>query len=359
MSELTLKKIPGVRKEPLIPGHQEGGVPAEPPGKEELGPLGRFMEKNFKHYNSATLLEAAEAYCALIDKGGKMFVTLAGAASTAEIGISLAEMIRRDKVHGICCTGANLEEDLFNLVAHSKYVRIPSWRDLTPEDEEGLLENELARVTDTCIPEQDAMNRVSGIILDYWKKADAAGESYFPHEYLYQAIKDGKFDDMHEIPSEDSWLLSACDKDLPIFVPGWEDSTLGNMFAACCIKGEIKNPHCVKGGIEYMTELCDWYMDISKGPGIGFFQLGGGIAGDFSICAVPLLKVDLHMDDDVPLWSYFCQISESHVSYGGYSGAVPNEKITWMKVGKETPKFVIESDFTICAPLVFGFVLGH
>lgn len=358
MSELTLEPPKGLRKEPLMPGHQQGGVPAEPPASKELGPVGKFVERNYKHYNAATIGEAAAAYVKLIDDGGKMFLTMAGAMSTAEIGISLAEMIRKDKVHGICCTGANLEEDLFNLIAHSKYLRIPSWRDLTPDDEEALLDNELARVTDTCIPEKEAMNTIEDIVLEYWQKADEAGESYFPHEYLYQAIQDKRFNDDFEIDPKDSWLLAAAEKELPIFVPGWEDSTLGNMFAACCMKGEIRNPHTVRGGVEYMMELCDWYLEHSKGAGIGFFQIGGGIAGDFSICVVPLLKVDLKMDDKVPLWSYFCQISESHVSYGGYSGAVPNEKITWYKLGKETPRFVIESDATIVAPLIFDYVLG-
>jgi len=357
VSELTLKKIAGMRTEPLMPGHQQGGVPAEPPST--LGPIGKFVQEHFLHYNAATVVEAAAAYAELIDRGGKMFVTLAGAMSTAELGISLAEMIRKGKVHGICCTGANLEEDLFNLVAHSKYVRIPSWRDLTPEDEEALLDNELARVTDTCIPEQEAMNSVSAIILEYWQKADKAGKSWFPHEYLYQAIRDGRFEDDYEIDVKNSWLVAAAKKNLPIFVPGWEDSTLGNMFAACSIRKDIRNVHCVKNGIEYMLALCDWYKLVSTGPGIGFFQIGGGIAGDFSICVVPLLKVDLKMDDKIPLWSYFCQISESHVSYGGYSGAVPNEKITWFKLGKETPRFVIESDATIVAPIIFAYVLGR
>ena len=359
MSELTRDKNPGISKSALMPGHQDGGVPADPPGADELGPIGKFVEANFKHYNAATVSEAAAAYCKLIDKGGKMFLSMAGAMSTAELGITLAEMIRKNKIHGISCTGANLEEDLFNLVSHDSYLRIPSWRDLTPADEEVLLEEGLPRVTDTSIPEEDAMNHVSKIVLEYWQKADEAGESYFPHEFLYKAILDGRFEDEYEIDVKNSWLVAAAKKNLPIYVPGWEDSTLGNMFAACCMKDEIKNPHTVKGGIEYMMDLCDWYMKVSGGAGIGFFQIGGGIAGDFSICAVPLLKIDLQMEDDCPLWAYFCQISESHVSYGGYSGAVPNEKITWAKLGKETPRFVIESDATIVAPLIFAYVLGR
>jgi deoxyhypusine synthase len=359
MSELTLKKIEGMRQQPQMPGHQDaGGVPAEPPGAKELGPIGRFIESNYKHFNAATVCEAARAYCELIDKGGKMFLAMAGAASTAEIGISLAEMIRKGKVHAICCTGANLEEDLFNLVSHDFYVRLPSWQDLLPEDEEALLDNELARVTDTAIPERDAMNHVSEIVLEYWQKADEAGESYFPYEYLYQAIRDGRFDEEFEIDPKNSWLLAACKKNMPIWTPGWEDSTLGNMFAACCIKGEIKNVHCVKLGIEGMIELCDWYTENSKGAGIGYTQLAGGIPGDFAICVVPLLKVDLKMEDEVAFWKYFVQITESSPSMGGYSGAVPNEKLTWYKLEKETPRFSIEGDVSIVAPLLFAYVLG-
>jgi len=351
-----MKTVPGMRKEPLIPGHEEGGTITEAP--EKLGPLGKFMERNFLHYNAGNIIDASRGYCDVIDSGGKMFVSLAGAMSTAELGISLAEMIREGKIHGISCTGANLEEDLFNLVAHSKYLEIPSWRDLTPKDEKALLNAELPRVTDVCIPEEEAMNKVSSVILEYWQEADEKGQSYFPHEYLCRALTDGKFDDDFEIDPKDSWLYAAAKKNIAIYVPGWEDSTLGNMFAACLLRGEVSNPHIVRGGIEYMAHLCDWYVNESKGAGIGFFQIGGGIAGDFPICVVPLLKVDLKLDDKIPLWSYFCQISESHVSYGGYSGAVPNEKITWMKLGPETPRFVIESDATIVAPLMFAYVLG-
>ena len=57
-----------------------------------------------------------------------------GAYATA-----LAEMIRQDKVHAIVCTGANLEEDIFNLVAHDYYERVPHYRHLTADDEQALL----------------------------------------------------------------------------------------------------------------------------------------------------------------------------------------------------------------------------
>ncbi len=322
-----------------------------------MGAITDFIAQNFRHFNSAALVDAAEAYVRHLDAGGSMMVTLAGAMSTAELGVSLAEMIRREKVHAICCTGANLEEDVFNLVAHDHYVRIPNWRNLTAEQEEELLERKLNRVTDTCIPEEEAMRRTERCIVGRWIEADARGERYFPHEFLYAALRSGELEPHYQIDRADSWLLAACERDLPLFVPGWEDSTLGNMYAAQCIAGEIGKVGTVRSGIEYMIGLADWYRMESARGSVGFFQIGGGIAGDFPICVVPMLEQDLRIDD-VQRWGYFCQISDSTTSYGSYSGAVPNEKITWGKLDASTPKFIIESDATIVAPLIFAYVLG-
>ncbi len=312
------------------------------------------MEKYYLHFNSATLLDAARAFEAQLDGGAKMLVSLAGAMSTAELGKIFAEVIRKDKVHILSVTGANLEEDLMNLVAHSHYERIPHYRDLTPQDEWQLLEKGLNRVTDTCIPEEEAFRRLQKHIFELWKQAEAAGERYFPHEYMYQLLLSGVLEPYYEIDIKNSWMFAAAKKNLPIVCPGWEDSTMGNIFASYVLKGELK-ASTVKSGIEYMAYLADWYTENS-GKGIGFFQIGGGIAGDFPICVVPMLYQDLERTD-TPFWSYFCQISDSTTSYGSYSGAVPNEKITWGKLDLNTPKFVIESDATIVAPLIFAYLL--
>ncbi len=323
---------------------------------ENKGPVTQFMLKHYKHFNAATVVDAAQAYETHLAEGKKMMITLAGAMSTGELGISLAEMIRQDKVQIISCTGANLEEDLMNMVAHSHYKRVPNYRDLTPEQEWNLLENGLNRVTDTCIPEEEAFRRLQSHIFEIWKEAEAKGERYFPHEYMYKLLLSGVLEQYYEIDPKNSWMLAAAEKNLPIVVPGWEDSTMGNIFASYCIKNELK-PSTMKSGIEYMTFLANWYTENAGTQGIGFFQIGGGIAGDFPICVVPMLYQDLERTD-TPFWSYFCQISDSTTSYGSYSGAVPNEKITWGKLGLDTPKFIIESDATIVAPLIFAYLLG-
>ncbi len=344
-----------------------------------------FIRDHYRHFNAATLAEAAQAYAGHLDGGGKMLVAMAGAMSTAELGRSLAEMIRRDKVHAICCTGANLEEDIFNLVAHRHYQRISDWRNLTPEQEKMLESQGLNRVTDTCIPEEEAFRVIERPMLELWKRAEGNGDRFFPHQFIYQLIRGGRLEDFYQIDPSDTWVVAAAEKDLPLFVPGWEDSTLGNFFVSRVLRGDVAEIGLVRSGLEYMAELADWYARTTMGrplselpeiepdgghqsvehrvrsaaeveTTVGFFQIGGGIAGDFPICVVPLILQDL--DRPGPYWGYFCQISDSTTSYGSYSGAIPTEKITWGKLDVDTPKFVIESDATIVAPLIFAYVLG-
>ena len=285
-----------------------------------------------------------------------MFMTLGGAMSTAELGISLAEMIRQNKVNAICSTGANLEEDIFNLVAHDFYKRISNWRELSPRDEVDLRDSGLNRVTDTCIPEEEAFRRLERTLLKFWKEAEQKRKRYFPYEFMYQIIKSGDLKKYYQIDPKNSWVIAACEKNIPIFTPGSEDSTLGNIFVSNVIKKNLKRIDTVKSGYEQMAFLIDWYRKESRRSSIGFFQIAGGIAGDFPICVVPLIHQD--MGENCPYWGYFCQISDSTTSYGSYSGAVPNEKITWGKLDVNTPRFIIESDATIVAPLIFAYVLG-
>jgi len=317
--------------------------------------IAEFMKTHFKHFNAASCVDAAEGWIKLLEENGKMMVTLAGAMSTAELGISLAEMIRQDKVHAISCTGANLEEDLFNLVAHSHYKRIPNYRYLTKEQEEELCNNGFNRVTDTCIPEDKAFRALEHHLLKLWKKAEAENKSYFPYQYAYQLIESKVLEPAFEIDPKNSWLLAACEKNIPIVTPGWEDSTTANIFVSHIINGDLKRYDIVKPGTEQMAFLISWYLETAKTSPIGFFQIGGGIAGDFPICLVPLVNQDL--GEKCPLWSYFCQISDSTTSFGSYSGATPNEKISWGKLSPSTPSYIIESDATIVAPLIFQYVL--
>jgi deoxyhypusine synthase len=308
---------------------------------------------NYRNFNARATRDALLAYWRHVEGGGRMFWAMAGAMSSAQLGISLAPAIREGLVHGLSVTGANLEESLFRLVAHDHYRDFPHYRYLRKEDDTRILRAGMRRVTDTSIPEEEAFRAVERILLPMWERATKRGERRFWHEYFYELVR--------RIPArlrqgdpDECWLLAAAKAELPLVVPGYEDSTFGNIFA-----GHVKTGECgagiAKSGIEYMVAFYDQYRKLSRGKGVGFFQIGGGIAGDFPICVVPSIKYDLGRP--VKPWAYFCQISDSTTSYGSYSGATPNEKITWDKLTERTPMFVIESDATVVAPLILQALL--
>ena len=322
-----------------------------------MGAVRDFIERHYLHFNAREVVDAAAAFERHVDAGGKMMVTLAGAVSTGELGAILSRMIRAGKVHAISCTGANLEEDVFNLVANRDYEIVRSWRELSAADEQALFERGMNRVTDTCIPET-VMRHVEARLLGRWRAAEAAGERYTPAEFLFQVLDDPTLGEHYQVAPERSWLLAAKEAGIPVYAPGWEDSTTGNIFAANVMAGNLRSHGCVKAGTEQFQELLEWYMEshgAGAHPSVGFFQIGGGIAGDFAICAVPCITQDLKRE--VPFWGYFCQITDAQPSYGGYSGAPANEKITWGKLEPATPRFEINSDASIVAPLIFAYVL--
>ncbi|HET6146532.1 MAG TPA: deoxyhypusine synthase family protein [Polyangia bacterium] len=316
-------------------------------------PFLQFVLRNYKNFNARATRDAIIAYWRHVERGGRMFWAVAGAMSSAQLGITLAPAIRAGLVHGLSVTGANLEESLFRLVAHKHYQDFPDYRYFTKQDDTRILENRMRRVTDTSIPEDEAFRAVEKFIVPMWKRAGERGERRFWHEYFYELIQ-AIGPDLQQGAADECWLLAAAQAKLPVVVPGYEDSTFGNIFAS-----HVKNGECsaaiAKSGIEYMAAFYDQYRELSAGAGVGFFQIGGGIAGDFPICVVPSIKYDL--EQPVKPWAYFCQISDSTTSYGSYSGATPNEKITWDKLTAETPMYVIESDATIVAPLLLRALL--
>lgn len=317
--------------------------------------ISEFLDQQFRHFNARETVDAARAWRAHLERDGKMLLAMAGAMSTAEIGISLARMIREDKIHAISCTAANLEEDVFHLLAHDEYRTVAHYRDLSPTDEAALRDEGMNRVTDTCIPET-VIRHMEDRLTHCWVEASERNEAYFPYEYLFRVLGDDELTQHYQIPAEQSWTLAARDKGIPIYTPGWEDSTLGNIFTARVIDGTVRSHSVIRTGTEQMQHLIGWYTEQQQNHPLGIFQIGGGIAGDFPICCVPLIRQDL--EQECNSWSYFAQISDSTTSYGSYSGAVPNEKITWHKIDVGTPTFMINSDASIVAPLIFAYVLG-
>jgi deoxyhypusine synthase len=320
-------------------------------------PLLGLLVNDYKNFNARATRDATIAYWRHIEAGGKMFWAMAGAMSSAQLGITLAPAIRAGLIHGMSVTGANLEESLFRLVANRHYRDFPDYRYMTKNDDTKILEARMRRVTDTSIPEDEAFRAVERIMVPMWTKATKHNQRRFWHEYFYELMANLRCGPQSNIDGniEHCWLMEAAKHNLPMVVPGHEDSTFGNIFAGY-VKRDECSPAIVKSGIEYMVDFYDKYRWLSEAEaGCGFFQIGGGIAGDFPICVVPSVKYDL--EEPVRPWAYFCQISDSTTSYGSYSGATPNEKITWDKLTEQTPMFVIESDATIVVPIMLRALL--
>ncbi|MFK7858810.1 MAG: deoxyhypusine synthase family protein [Granulosicoccus sp.] len=317
--------------------------------------ISEFLESHFRHFNAREALDAAKGYTRFVsENNGVMMISLAGAMSTAEIGRTLSPLIRCGGVHAISSTGANIEEDLFNLIGNNRYVTTPHWRFLSMEDDRKLQTKGLNRVTDTCIPE-DIMLELHDALLSLWQAAAQSGQRYFHWEYIYQLVRSGWFDKRCDIPLADSWVVAACEKNIPIYTPGVEDSTLGNMFCSDVMQGKLSSHGVLKSGTEQFEHLTQWYRRRQAEADVGFFQIGGGVAGDFAMCVVPSLIQD--HGEICKRWRYFSHIGDAMTSYGGYSGCPPNEKVTWDKLDTDTENYTINSDASIVAPLIFQYIV--
>ncbi|HCR52725.1 TPA: deoxyhypusine synthase [Candidatus Kaiserbacteria bacterium] len=364
MEKSKLDKLsPGLKKLIVQSNATATGILSDDIKKSSV-PISRFAERVLLHCNGGSTMHAALWLKNHLHNGGKLVVTLAGALSSFEVGVLLAELIRKNKVHLISATAANHEESYYRYVAHSHYANIPRYTELTPEQESELRDAGFRRITDTFLPEEESVRIMEPHLVKMWQDAHKKNERYFPHEYFRRLFQEKMVKpDPHTNPS-DSWVYAAFEKDIPIIIPGFEDSTMGNIFASYTYNGLHKNEkdividgNVMKSGVEYFHLMYDWYMKESKKTPIAFLQLGGGIAADFPICVVPSLKHDFKLHGTVRDWAGFIEIGSSPMSYGSYSGAGGKEKITWDKLSPESYYQIIQSDVTVAFPWIAAVLL--
>ena len=324
--------------------------------KKASAPVSAFAGKTLNHLNAGSTMQAALWLKDHLAKGGKIVVTLAGALSSFQVGVMLAELIRKNKVHLVSATGANHEESYYRYVAHSHYANIPRYTELTPKQEAELRDAGLRRITDTFLPKDEGVRIMEPHLLKMWQMAQKKGQRFFPHEYFRRLFKEKLIKADPQANPLDCWTYAAFQKNIPIVVPGFEDSTMGNIFASYTYTKELEGK-VMKTGLEYFHLMYDWYLKESKTAPIAFLQLGGGIAADFPICVVPSLKHDLKIKN-VRDWAGFIEIGSSPMSYGSYSGAGGKEKITWDKLSTKSYYQIIQSDVTLTFPWIAAVLLG-
>jgi deoxyhypusine synthase len=347
--------------------------------KSRYTPISNFLVRTKRHCNGGRAVDAGLWLKKFCMKGGKMFITMSGAGSSFQMGITLSELIRKGFVAGISVTGANLEESLYRLVAHSQYAYIPDYEKLSARQEKELDNVGLRRITDTFLPEDESVRVLLEKFEELWRAAEKKGEARFWHEYFFDIcalIDKGEIAIDPEASLDDCWLYQAWKHGVQIFVPGAEDSTMGNIFAYYSYKGghpflekymqeKPISLSVIRYGMEYTHRGANWYMDATKDTGLAFVQLGGGIAADFPICFVPHLKKDFLAGKSVPFqekmirpWYAFIEIYSSPTSFGSYSGAGGFEKITWSKLPVNAFIRQIFGDYTTVFPDIAALILG-
>lgn len=364
MAQVKFKKLSPALRKHIVP---DVGAPLGTVSefvKKSKTPVSSYAMRTLNHCNGGATLQAALWLKEHLARGGKLVVTIAGALSSFQVGVMLAELIRQGKVHLVSATGANHEESYYRYIAHSHYAYIPRYTELTPEQEAELRDAGLRRITDTFLPEDESVRIMEPHLLKMWKDAQKKGERYFPHEYFRRLFSENLIKPDAQANADDCWAYAAYKHNVPIIIPGFEDSTMGNIFASYTYDGKYRtdksvvlNQNIMKSGLEYFTYLYDWYMETAKKSPIAFLQLGGGISADFPICVVPSIKHDLGLHDKVRDWAGFIEIGSSPMSYGSYSGAGGKEKITWDKLSTKSYYQVIQSDVTVVFPWMAAVLL--
>ncbi|MFZ2205431.1 MAG: deoxyhypusine synthase family protein [Minisyncoccia bacterium] len=338
-------------------------------------PVSNFLAHTKRHCNGGKTVDAGIWLRDHCDNGGKIFLTMSGAGSSFQQGIMISELIRAGKIAAISVTGANLEESLYRLVANSHYAYIPDYMELTRQEEKELAQAGFRRITDTFLPEEESVRIVLPAKEKLWREAEEKGESYFWHEYFFQLFERKMIEFDPTANPDDCWLYQAWLHKIPIFIPGIEDQTMGNIFTYFCYKGNhpvLKkyaqdkpiSQKIIKYGFDYMHSLAEWYLDNTKEKGLAFLQLGGGIAADFPICVVPHIKKDYmdgfseeEQEKVVRSWAGFIEIHNATMSFGSYSGAGFKEKITWEKFDVDAYGIQVCGDYTAHFPDIAALVL--
>lgn len=338
-------------------------------------PVSNWLVRTQLHCNGGKTVDAGLWLKDHCDQGGKIFLTMSGAGSSFQQGILIGELIREGKIAAISVTGANLEESLYRLVAHSCYAYIPDYTTLTRVEEKELDHAGLRRITDTFLPEEESVRIVLPQLEMLWREAEENGERLLWHEYFFRLFERNLITFDPAANPDDCWLYQAWLHKIPVLVAGPEDSTMGNIFSHACYNGKHDilskyklekpiNPAVVRPTFEYMHMLVEWYMDNTKERGLAFLQLGGGIAADFPICVVPHLKKDFLGEQSIEMqekivrsWAGFIEIHTSPMSVGSYSGAGGPEKLTWSKLEIYAYMSQIFGDYMVNFSLIVALIL--
>ncbi len=286
-------------------------------------------------FQARNLHRAAKIFEKMLkDKSCSIYLTLAGSLFSAGLKDIVLDMIRHNMVDGIISTGAiMIDQDFLEALGFKHYIGSPN------VDDNELRELMIDRIYDTFIDEEDL--RVCDMTV-----AEIANSleprPYSSREFIYEM---GKWLVLNKT-GKNSVIRAAYEKDVPIFVPAFSDSSAG--FGLIHHQYNRKGP---KVTIDSAKDFLELTLTKINSKQTGIFMIGGGVPKNFTqdvvvACDVLGIEKDMH--------KYAIQITVADERDGGLSGSTLKEASSWGKV-ETTFEQMVYCEATIAMPLIAGY----
>lgn len=293
-------------------------------------------------FNARRLSEACELFLTMLDEDVTICLTVAGAMTPIGMSGLMIKAIDYGFIDWIVTTGANCYHD-----THRAFG-FPMVQGDFRVDDETLHKARVARIYDVFIDDDDTLISTDKCIINAFR----IRENLFPPFStcdVYNRI--GKEMKKAAPYPEKSFMISAFERDVPIFVPSQADSSVGMNLIINYIDGEPVDP-------SPSLDILESAAIVKYADKNGAIELGGGVPKNFFMQTQPTLWQILY--DNKGGHDYFIQITDARPDTGGLSGATPSEAKSWGKIASASrDNVVVYCDSSIAAPILFAYALAE
>ena len=312
-------------------------------------------------YNAKRLAEACHLFKSMLDGNSTVCLTLAGAMTPVGMGGGIIKMMEKGFVDWIVTTGANTYHDL-----HFAY-QLPVHQGDQCADDNELAEHDVVRIYDVYIDMQRTLIAQDNIIQALTGKAveDNKFPAKFSTAYYYKTLGEGVWETAKN--PDRSFIASASKNKVPVFVPGFADSSVGmgtsylpilanrNSGSFDLDPEDFVDPSPTMDVLESAAIVHDSMIhDISR----GVIEVGGGVPKNFLQQTGPMISQIIGME--CPGENYVIQVTVDRPDTGGLSGATINEGKSWGKIPRAGEGNVVPYlDATVGIPIIFAYALEN
>ena len=296
---------------------------------------------------AAQVARGAKALEAMVrDQDCARFLTISGAMTVGKMDLVICDMIELGMIHAISSTGALMAHGLVSSIGLKHYKYNPRY------DDTELARRKLNRVTDTLEPETnlDTVEEIIGEVID-----NLDGKQTLSPTALNRLI--GKYLAEH-YPNERGILKSAYLKKVPVFVPAFVDSELGNDIYIHNIKRRRRGKKPILMDLERDSK--ELIKIVTGAKKFGIFSIGGGVPRNNVQNVAPLIEIiNERLGPTYPnrRFSYGVRICPDKPHFGHLSGCTYSENESWRKADKNGIYAEMLADATQVWPFLIKYLM--